>query len=148
MASNLCVAPHHKYSYIPKANKKLVLEYLFKEGVIVVEKDATAPRHPHLLIPNLHIMMIMKSLKSKNLVEEKYNWKHQYFVLNNEGIEHLREYLHLPPSIFPATLSKKNATRGPKMDEDGGREREGRDRDHMRHPFGRGAPFDKNVHLE
>lgn len=59
--------------------------WLIVEGVIVVEKDAKIPRHPHLNIPNLHIMMTLKSLKSRKYVEEKYNWKHQYFILNNEG---------------------------------------------------------------
>ncbi|CAD2088149.1 40S ribosomal protein S10, putative [Plasmodium berghei] len=127
--------PHHKYSYIPKQNRKLIYEYLFKEGVIVVEKDAKIPRHPHLNIPNLHIMMTLKSLKSRKYVEEKYNWKHQYFILNNEGIEFLREFLHLPPSIFPATLSKKTINRAPKIDDEFSRE--------LRQPMGRGRMYDK-----
>ncbi|SBT75532.1 60S ribosomal protein L11a, putative [Plasmodium ovale] len=129
--------PHHKYSYIPKQNRKLIYEYLFKEGVIVVEKDAKIARHPHLNVPNLHIMMTLKSLKSKKYVDEKYNWKHQYFILNNEGIEFLREFLHLPPSIFPATLSKKTVNRAPKIEEEFSRE--------LRQPMGRGRQEGKTA---
>lgn len=32
---------------------------------------------------------------------------HFYWFLTNEGIEYLREYLHLPEEIVPATLKKK-----------------------------------------
>merc|ERR1711892_596589 len=35
------------------------------------------------------------------------SWRHYYWVLTNEGIEYLREYLHLPPEIVPVTMKKQ-----------------------------------------
>lgn len=49
----------------------------------------------------------MTSLKSRGYVREQFNWKHFYFFLTNEGIEFLREELHLPAEVVPATLKKK-----------------------------------------
>ena len=50
---------------VSKENKRKIYEYLLKEGVIVVKKDAYLPKHQHLTdVPNLHVMMIVKSLKS------------------------------------------------------------------------------------
>ena len=36
----------------------------------------------------------------------KFNWQWHYYFLNDEGIAHLREVLHLPAQVFPATLTK------------------------------------------
>ena len=46
----------------------------FQEGVIVCKKDAKekegkAPKHNELDVPNLHVMMLMKSLTSKDFVK-------------------------------------------------------------------------------
>lgn len=102
-----------KYSLIPKKNRKAIFEYLFKEGVIVVQKDAKISKHPEVDVPNLHAMMVLRTLKSLGYVEEKYNWQHRYYFLNNEGIEYLRSALHLPPRVFPATLTRKMASKPP-----------------------------------
>ncbi|VWU49868.1 40S ribosomal protein S10, putative [Hepatocystis sp. ex Piliocolobus tephrosceles] len=127
--------PNHKYSYIPKKSKKQIYEYLFKEGVLVVEKDAKIKRHPQLNIPNLHVMMTMKSLYSRKYVTENYNWKHQYFILNDNGIEYLRDYLHLPAQTMPSTFSNVKSNRTPKPDEEfGGDHRAG---------MGRGRVFER-----
>eukprot|EP00921_Rhytidocystis_pertsovi_P002312 GHVQ01003952.1.p1 GENE.GHVQ01003952.1~~GHVQ01003952.1.p1 ORF type:complete len:170 (-),score=32.87 GHVQ01003952.1:107-616(-) len=111
-----------KFTLIPKRNKKAIYEYLFKEGVLVVQKDAKIVKHPEIGqseeedkkvdVPNLHVMMTLKSLHSRNYVDEKFTWQHHYYFLTNEGIEYLREYLHLPPSVFPATLTKKSSGGG------------------------------------
>ncbi|CCF75512.1 small subunit ribosomal protein S10e [Babesia microti strain RI] len=103
--------PGIKYSFIPKENKRLIYKYLMNEGVLVVQKNNDVMIHPQLNIPNLHVLMTMKSLKSLNYVEESFNWQHQYFTLTNEGIEYLRTSLHLPPTVFPVTLSKKQPAR-------------------------------------
>merc|ERR1719213_1078582 len=55
--------------------------------------------------------MLMKSLTSKDFVKEIFNWQWYYYFLTNEGIEHLREVLHLPPQVFPQTLTKQRPTR-------------------------------------
>merc|ERR1711868_240211 len=50
-----------------------------------------------------------QSLTSRGLVKQQFAWRHYYWTLTNEGIEYLREYLHLPPEIVPMTM-KKQAT--------------------------------------
>ena len=44
------------------------------EGVMTVEKKSSAPKHHVLDMPNIHVMDALKSLKSKNLVTETFNW--------------------------------------------------------------------------
>eukprot|EP01071_Lankesteria_metandrocarpae_P007024 Lankesteria_metandrocarpae@DN4557_c0_g1_i1.p2 len=96
-----------KFSLIPKKNKKLIYEHVFREGVLVVEKDPNLPCHPELTsVPNLHVLMIMKSLKSHEVVEEQFNWRHHYYFLTNSGIEFLRSYLMLPDNVYPDTLPR------------------------------------------
>merc|ERR1719310_263734 len=97
---------------ISKKNRKTILEHLFKEGVMVVKKDGKAHRHNELEeVPNLHVMMVMRSLCSQSYVTEKFNWQWYYYFLTNEGIEYLREVLHLPAQVFPSTLTKQRPTR-------------------------------------
>lgn len=130
---------------IPKANTKKIYETLFNEGVVVAKKDFSAPKHGEIDVPNLHVIKTMQSLKSKNLVREQFAWRHYYWYLENEGIEYLRAYLHLPPEIVPATLKKANRpmTRSlpPRSGERGerggfGRERTEGDRDSYRRATG------------
>lgn len=46
---------------IPKANRKAIYQHLFKEGVIVADKDTNAPKHMELTdIPNLQVIMACK----------------------------------------------------------------------------------------
>lgn len=90
---------------------KCLLLSVAAEGVLVVQKNPKLERHPEVPVPNLHVMMVMKSLKSKDFCEEMFNWQHNYYTLKNEGMEFLRDYLRLPPTVFPATLTKKTTTR-------------------------------------
>ena len=54
---------------VPKESKKKIYKYLLQEGVIVVKKDSYLPKHQHLTdVANLHVMMIIKSLKSKDFL--------------------------------------------------------------------------------
>merc|ERR1719401_1986415 len=97
---------------IPKKERKQILEHLFKEGVMCVKKDPRACRHNELEdIPNLHVMMVLRSLCSRAYVTEKFNWQWYYYFLTNEGIDYLREVLHLPAQVFPSTLTKQRPTR-------------------------------------
>jgi hypothetical protein len=43
----------------------------------------------------------LQSLKSQGYVREQFAWRHFYWYLTNEGIEYLRNYLHLPAEIVP-----------------------------------------------
>merc|ERR1711881_16020 len=93
---------------MPKKNQRAIYEHLFKEGVMVAKKDPHAPKHPELeAVPNLHVIKALTSLKSRGYVKEQFAWRHYYWYLTNEGIGYLRNYLHLPSEIVPATLKKQ-----------------------------------------
>merc|ERR1711953_1175314 len=92
---------------MPKKNLVAIYENLFKEGCMVAKKDTHAPKHPELDVPNLHVIKALTSLKSRGYVKEQFAWSHFYWYLTNEGIQYLRDYLHLPPEIVPATLKRQ-----------------------------------------
>ncbi|UYV61654.1 RPS10 [Cordylochernes scorpioides] len=94
-----------------KKNRVQIYEYLFKEGVMVAKKDFNAPKHNAeelASIPNLQVIKAMQSLKSKGYVKEQFAWRHYYWYLTNEGIQYLRDFLHLPPEIVPSTLKRQS----------------------------------------
>lgn len=66
-------------------------------------------KHKDTNVPNLWVLKLLTSLKSKGLVKEKFNWQWYYWYLTNEGIEYLRDYLNLDANIVPATLKKPAA---------------------------------------
>lgn len=75
----------------------------------------------------------MKSLTSKGYVKTQFSWQWYYYTLTPEGLDYLREWLHLPAEIVPQTHIKQQS-RGPPprgmMSGDGGERRGG----------GRGGP--------
>eukprot|EP00178_Gracilaria_changii_P019418 TRINITY_DN56286_c0_g1_i1.p1 TRINITY_DN56286_c0_g1~~TRINITY_DN56286_c0_g1_i1.p1 ORF type:complete len:193 (+),score=26.34 TRINITY_DN56286_c0_g1_i1:45-581(+) len=99
---------------VPKKSRRAVYSYLFKEGVLVCKKDVFQAKHQNLEVANLHVMKLMQSLKSRGFVTEKFNWQWLYYSLTNEGIEYLREYLHLPADIVPDTLKKQTKAQPPR----------------------------------
>ena len=104
---------------IPKQNRNETYKALFSEGVIWAKKDYNLPKHPEvgqsgenpIDVPNLHVIKLMQSFKSKGFVNEIFSWRHYYWYLTDEGIEYLREYLNLGPDVVPNTLKK--AARAP-----------------------------------
>jgi small subunit ribosomal protein S10e len=86
---------------ISKEERQKVYSYLLREGTLVVKKDTKLDNHQDIPVPNLKVMMISKSLKSKGLLEEKFNWQWYYFHLNEKGIREMCEYLGLPTNIRP-----------------------------------------------
>ena len=112
---------------VSKAHRRAVYEYLIGEGVIVVKKDPYLPKHTHISsVPNLIVMMIMKSLKSRRFVMTCFNWQWSYYSLNDAGVKYICEYLGLPDDVVPATYKKTKIARanadGEKLedeDEDG-----------------------------
>lgn len=52
-------------------------------------------------------VLFLQSLKSCGYVKEQFAWRHFYWYLTNEGIQYLRDFLHLPPEIVPATLRRQ-----------------------------------------
>lgn len=81
------------------------------EGIIVVKKAPKQLKHEVLDMPNLHVMMTMRSMTSKGFVKETYNWLYNYYVVTEEGLEHIRNYLQVPATVFPETFQAK---RGPR----------------------------------
>ncbi|KAK3144764.1 hypothetical protein QOZ80_4AG0317540 [Eleusine coracana subsp. coracana] len=108
---------------ISKKNRNEICKYLFKEGVLYAKKDYNLAKHPQIDVPNLQVIKLMQSFKSKEYVRETFSWQHYYWYLTNDGIEHLRNYLNLPSEIVPATLKKSARPPG--------------------RPFGSGPPGDR-----
>merc|ERR1712224_1063545 len=108
---------------VPKKDRKIIYNNLFKEGVMVAKKDCTKAKHDdeELPVKNIYVIKLLTSLKSRGYVTEKFSWQWYYWYLTNEGIEYLREYLHLPEEIVPATLKKSSrpASRGVERDSRG-----------------------------
>mmetsp|Transcript_14524 Transcript_14524/g.41852 ORF Transcript_14524/g.41852 Transcript_14524/m.41852 type:complete len:201 (-) Transcript_14524:212-814(-) len=94
---------------IPKKHRIATYMKIFEEGVLVAKKDLYA-KHTDIDVPNLHVLKLLQSLKSRGYVTERFSWLHFYYFLTNEGIEYLREFLHVPADVVPATL-KKSAPR-------------------------------------
>ncbi|VVB15723.1 unnamed protein product [Arabis nemorensis] len=92
---------------ISEENRREICKYLFKEGVCFAKKDFNLAKHPLIeSVPNLQVIKLMQSFKSKEYVKETFAWMHYYWFLTNEGIEFLRTYLNLPSDVVPATLKK------------------------------------------
>ena len=94
---------------MPVKSRIAIYELLFKEGVMVAKKNVHMPKHPELadkIVPSLHVVKAMQSLKSRGYVKEQFAWRHFYWYLTNEGIQYPHDYLHLPPAIVPATLGR------------------------------------------
>merc|ERR1711918_166116 len=96
---------------VPKKDRLIVYRYLFKEGVMVAKKDCNKAKHDDSDLPvrNIYVVKLLTSLKSRGYVTERFSWQWYYWYLTEEGIEYLREYLHLPQEIVPATLKKQTA---------------------------------------
>lgn len=86
---------------ISKDERQKVYTYLLQEGTLVVKKDAGLDKHQDIPVSNLKVMMMCKTLKSKGLLVEKFNWQWYYFHLNEEGIRAMCEHLGLPLNIKP-----------------------------------------------
>ncbi|KAH9272280.1 hypothetical protein BASA83_005372 [Batrachochytrium salamandrivorans] len=97
---------------ISKDNRKKIYQYLFQEGVLVAKKDFNLPKHGEIDVPNLQVLKALQSLESRGYVKSQFSWQYYYYSLTNEGIEYLREYLHLPAEIVPRTFIRTTKTVG------------------------------------
>lgn len=82
-------------------------------------------KHGNIDVPNLQVMKLCQSLCSRNFVKEQFSWSWYYYTLTDEGIEYLREYLHLPADVVPLTLKKQAARPARAADGFGGDRAEG-----------------------
>ena len=49
------------------------------------------------------------NLISRGYLTEKYNWGYHYYFLADEGVEFLRDYLHLDAEALPDTHTARTA---------------------------------------
>jgi small subunit ribosomal protein S10e len=50
------------------------------EGVLQAQKDYNLEKHPEIeSVPNLQVIKLMQSFKSKELVTERFAWRHYYW---------------------------------------------------------------------
>lgn len=87
---------------------------IISEGVLVAKKDFNAPKHQDIEVPNLHVIKACQSLNSRGFVNTQFSWQYYYYSLTDKGIEYLREYLHLPQEIVPATFKKPRPAARPR----------------------------------
>ena len=75
---------------------------------------------------NLFVIKAMQSLTSRGYVKTQFSWQYYYYTLLPEGLDYLREWLHLPAEIVPATHIKQQRSHAPPrgMMGEGERERE------------------------
>jgi len=97
--------------FMEKKTRDSIYENLFKEGVMVAEKickrNAGRMHSDVKGVGNLQVIKACQSLTSRGYLKQQFAWRHFYWVLTNEGVEYLREYLHLPPEIVPVTMKKQ-----------------------------------------
>ncbi|EQL29432.1 small subunit ribosomal protein S10e [Blastomyces dermatitidis ATCC 26199] len=121
------------FMLIPKADRKKIHEYIFREGVLVAKKDFNLPKHGDIDTKNLYVIKACQSLTSRGYLKTRFSWQYYYYTLTPEGLDYLREWLHLPAEIVPATHIKQQRSHAPPRGMMGGEERE-------RRPGGRGGP--------
>ena len=50
------------------------------EGVLYAEKDFNLAEHPEIKeVPNLQVIKLMQSFKSREFVTERFAWRHYYW---------------------------------------------------------------------
>ncbi|KAF1993349.1 hypothetical protein P154DRAFT_625509 [Amniculicola lignicola CBS 123094] len=111
---------------IPKADRKKIHEYLFREGVLVAKKDFNLPKHGEIDTKNLFVIKACQSLTSRGYLKTRFSWQYYYYTLTTEGLDYLREWLHLPAEIVPQTHIKQQRSHAPPRGMLGGDERERR----------------------
>merc|ERR1711928_60624 len=116
---------HSVAMFMDRKVRDKIYTTLFKEGVMVAEKicKRNAGRmHPDVKnVGNLQVIKACQSLTSRGYLKQQFAWRHFYWVLTNEGVEYLREYLHLPAEIVPVTMKKQAKIVGNDRPRGGGR---------------------------
>ena len=92
---------------IPKKDRVMIYEYLFKEGVLVAKKDPFAAKHPEIEVKNLHVMkaltvsngfIIMHNFSKSGIIVKVF-----YYTLLNQNYFSLAWY-------FCSTLYSKSVS--------------------------------------
>jgi small subunit ribosomal protein S10e len=64
-------------------------------------------KHDEIDTKNLFVIKALQSLTSRGYAKTQFSWQYYYYTLTDEGVEYLREWLHLPSSIVPDTHKKQ-----------------------------------------
>jgi small subunit ribosomal protein S10e len=80
--------------------------------VLVAKKDYNI-NHPDIDTKNLYVVKALQSLNSRGYVKTQFSWQYYYYTLTPEGLDYLREWLHLPAEIVPATHIKQQRSHAP-----------------------------------
>merc|ERR1712194_167932 len=101
---------------------------------MVAKKDFKKPKHddPELDVPNLQVIKLMQSLKSRGFVTERFSWNWYYYYLTNEGVEYLQKSSR--PASRPTAMGGDSGKGGGK----GGYSRGGEDGGYRRSAGGFG----------
>jgi small subunit ribosomal protein S10e len=96
---------------------------------LVAKKDYDC-EHPDIETRNLFVVKACQSLTSRGYLKTQFSWQYYYYTLTPEGLDYLREWLHLPAEIVPATHIKSQRSHLPPRgllgnDERGGERRGG-----------------------
>ncbi|KAI9820623.1 MAG: hypothetical protein M1827_004992 [Pycnora praestabilis] len=107
-------------------------------GVLVAKKDFNLPKHNEIDTKNLYVVKACQSLTSRGYLKTQFSWQWYYYTLTPEGLDYLREWLHLPAEIVPATHIKQQRSHAPPRGMMGGDGDRG-----DRRPGGRGRGGDR-----
>ena len=78
---------------------------------MVAKKDFNAPKHLELDVSNLEVIKACQSLTSKGFVSTQFSWQYYYYTLTDEGLNYLREFLHLPAEVRLCLPRRTNVPR-------------------------------------
>lgn len=81
--------------------------------MLVAKKDYNLPKHNDIDTKNLYVVKACQSLTSRGYVKTQFSWQYYYYTLTPEGLDYLREWLHLPAEIVPATHIKQQRSHAP-----------------------------------
>ncbi|KAI5289935.1 hypothetical protein KEM54_002858 [Ascosphaera aggregata] len=82
-------------------------------GVLVAKKDFNLPKHGDIDTKNLYVIKACQSLTSRGYLKTRFSWQYYYYTLTPEGLDYLREWLHVPAEIVPATHIKTQRSHAP-----------------------------------
>jgi small subunit ribosomal protein S10e len=88
----------------------------------------------NISLTNFQVIKACQSLTSRGYLKTQFSWQWYYYTLTPEGLDYLREWLHLPAEIVPQTHVKQQRSHAPPRGMLGG----GDDRE--RRGGGRGGP--------
>lgn len=101
------------------------------KNLYVRPPSPSPPPSPPTNLPN-QVVKAAQSLTSRGYLKTQFSWQWYYYTLTPEGLDYLREWLHLPAEIVPATHIKQQRSHAPPRGMLGG--------DEQRRGGGRGGP--------